>query len=117
MRQQQQPAGGGADGAAAELQQRCGGQELKRLHFGGQGWVSSEGGVPAAGPLTCAHAITPCAHAISSTPPPPAMHCRVSELEAALAAADAERASQRQQLARLKQQMLSEQEDEEDKIR
>lgn len=110
MRQQQQPAGGGADGAAAELQQRCGGQGLKRLHFGGQGWVSSEGGVPAAGPLTCAHAI-------SSTPPPPAMHCRVSELEAALAAADAERASQRQQLARLKQQMLSEQEDEEDKIR
>ena len=49
--------------------------------------------------------------------PPPVMHCRVSELEAALAAADAERASQRQQLARLKQQMLSEQEDEEDKIR
>lgn len=41
----------------------------------------------------------------------------MSELEAALEAADAERASQRQQLARLKQQMLSEQEDEEDKIR
>jgi hypothetical protein len=43
--------------------------------------------------------------------------CRLSELEAALAAADAERASQRQQLARLKQQMLSEQEDEEDNLR
>lgn len=43
--------------------------------------------------------------------------CRVSELEAALAAADAERGAQRQQLARLKQQMLNEQEDEEDKIR
>lgn len=56
--------------------------------------------------------------------PPQVINCaqssalrRVSELEAALAAADADRASQRQQLARLKQQMLSEQEDEEDKIR
>ena len=43
--------------------------------------------------------------------------CSVDELEAVLAAADAERAAQRQQLARLKQQMLSEQDDEEDKIR
>lgn len=41
----------------------------------------------------------------------------MAELEAALAAADAERSAQRQQLARLKQQMLNEQEDEEDKIR
>lgn len=41
----------------------------------------------------------------------------MAELEAALAAADADRASQRQQLARLKQQMLNEQEDEEDKVR
>jgi len=45
------------------------------------------------------------------------LYYRLSELEAALAAADADRASQRQQLARLKQQMLSEQDDEEDKIR
>ena len=42
---------------------------------------------------------------------------RVAELEAALAAADADRAGQRAQLARLKQQMLNEQEDEEDKLR
>jgi hypothetical protein len=47
----------------------------------------------------------------------PVVWCSVSELEAALAASDADRAGQRAQLARLKQQMLSEQEDEEDKIR
>mgnify|MGYP001810281512 CR=1 FL=1 len=48
---------------------------------------------------------------------PACLPCRVSELEAALAAADADRASQRQQMARLKQQMLNEQDDEDDKIR
>jgi hypothetical protein len=43
--------------------------------------------------------------------------CRVSELQAALDAANAEKAAAKQQLARLKQQMLTEQDDEEEKIR
>ena len=46
-----------------------------------------------------------------------ALLCRVSELEAALQASDTEKAAARQQLTRLKQQMLTEQEDEEEKVR
>eukprot|EP00887_Chlorella_sp_A99_P007773 scaffold20.g7773.t1 len=42
---------------------------------------------------------------------------RVAELESALEAAEADKAAARQQLGRLKQQMLREQEDEEEKIR
>ena len=45
------------------------------------------------------------------------LECRVAELQAALEAANAEKAAAKQQLSRLKQQMLVEQDDEEEKIR